>query len=635
MCPQNTDPDIPQDELEEAARLLLHWEGLDKRRRQMPWEWYEPSTPGRKLRNGLTLGRFANQLAFHRSQAIYRLLNPGNGWGKSYSMFQEANAWGRHTNEWAPTPTWPVIMVWFAPSFDQFEIIRTEAEVEIFGPDVKFSDWTYTWPDGSQLFVASFANPKSWKNRMGIPADIIFFDEPPPLNFWEEMTMRRRGRRQTRYVIGATMVEPEHWTEQRLFRPWMEHFKAQGVTTEEDALFAQLSPKYRPHPTTFIWHRGGVEDNPGQKPGDVTHYDDATKDMHPELRRVRRGGGWGNWRGSCIFSAPGIKQLRDELPSQPEPKTGMLVCLPEHDEFGQEARPMITDLAMAQPADLIGRAFGVMEGVDWPAHEGMAKLNIFHPPQDGHTYVIGADFAHARPGGDYDALAVYDKTAQVRAKDGRAVQAATLVGKWGPLFAPVLYGMLRLYKDAFLLGEFQGGGDHVMSQLWHHFDYRYIYIGDKTDEGHLVDAMPVNPQLGWFAHANDIVWTHFRNIVARKAARIACKATIEQMSKVIWAARSSMIGRDGQAAPDSSYKISLSGGGSPDLTIANGYGLWALEKVVHFEKPVPRFPPGSIGDIFQLDKEKPHIYGAKADADRARRSGKRPPPERGGWVSVT
>lgn len=597
---------IDPSDIAQGAQLLSHWEALEKRRSILPWEWYEPSFPGKKIGNGKTLGPFANQLGFHRSPAITRLLNPGNGWGKTFAMAQEANVWGLHLNSWQETPKWPVLMVWFCPSYDQFEDIRVDLESSVFGPHVTYASGVYTWPDGSRLTTASFADATSWRNRMGINVDLILFDEPPPLAFWREMQMRRRGHRQTRFVIGATMTEPEHWTETELFAPWLEHYRAQGVEDETAALLAQDDPRYTPHPTTWLWHRGGVGDNVGQGVNDTAYYEQTTALMHPEERKVRLHGGWGHWRGSTIFDQAGLEYLR--ACSKSRGTMGMLDVV-HIDPATEQQRATGTDVLRSLPAGLVGKTFDLLA----PAIDGL-RLEVWEKPRPGRLYTLGADFAHGRDGGDFDTMCILDRTAMSEG-DGKARQVAEVEGRLGPIGHTLLYTLACWYNTAFIVGEDQGGGSHILPWLWTYYGYTHMYHDRDQTRARPAASQPDNPRLGWHRRANDEVWAYFRQVVMQRSIEFRSPLLVDQMSNLVWAPRSSM--KELSETQDKGVVMKLRNGKSPDRAMAAAYAVFGLTQIHLFPQPVQTFAPGTMGHALGLDKKMPWLAQPGAEANRA------------------
>jgi hypothetical protein len=69
------------------------------------------------------------------------------------------------------------------------------------------------------------------------------------------MLFRRRAKRKTRFIFAMTDTEGDTYVEPMLYQPWLQHHAKLGLTAEK-ALMVQS------HPTTWVWDRGGVADNP-------------------------------------------------------------------------------------------------------------------------------------------------------------------------------------------------------------------------------------------------------------------------------------------------------------------------------------------------------------------------------------
>lgn len=291
---------IAADKVEALFRKLALHRAIEARRAQIPSEWYVPSTPTKER-------PFGNQLAFHRSPHITRLLVPGNGWGKTTAMAAEVNEWALHTNRWQQTPRWPLLMLWFVKLRDQFEMLKAQLIEEVFGRTAVWNPTAraFVWPDGSKLWIGAADQREDWQKWQGVPVDLVCFDEAPPRKLYREMQLRRRAKRKTRYIIAATATTSDSWMEPEIYRPWLEHHQALGLT-EERALFVQS------HPTIFCWSMGGIADNPGADASDLAHYEAVTQAMNPKERKVRLRGGFERWVGDGVFDAAALEAMEAE-----------------------------------------------------------------------------------------------------------------------------------------------------------------------------------------------------------------------------------------------------------------------------------------------------------------------------------
>lgn len=247
------------------------------------------------------------QRAFHKATHAIRFMCPGNGAGKTTAMGIEANWWVRHKHPWQVIPDWPIVAIWVAPQFRQFDILRPQIESECLdaGWHYNGSDNFYEWGDGAKLYVVP--SDRDWTYLQGINPDIVLFDEEPPLKLWREMLQRRRGKRKTRFVIGATATAGVSWMEPELYQPWKDHHRALGLDADR-ALIAQQ------HPHIWCWDRGGIRDNPGASVEDVAWYESRTWSNEKE-RKVRLRGGFENWTGDAVFDQSGVDWLRTRVAS--------------------------------------------------------------------------------------------------------------------------------------------------------------------------------------------------------------------------------------------------------------------------------------------------------------------------------
>jgi hypothetical protein len=264
-------------------------------------------------------------------------------------------------------------------------------------------------------------------------------------------------------------------------------------------------------------------------------------------------------------------------------------------------------LTELRPEDLKGRRFSISEAAELLPAE---HVEIFELPRPGRLYVMGADFAHGREDGDFDAVCILDKTSE-REGDGCARQVAQLQGRWGPVGHTVMYAIHRMYNDAFILGEYQGGGSHILRWLWDYYGVRNIYF--ELDRSKAKPDRPANPRLGWHRGANDAVMAHFRQAVRQKRVALRAESLVEQMTKLIWATKG-RANQDGEREPDERHRMKLIGGGSPDLVMAAAYACFALTQVYDFIPEQPALPAGSMGMEARLHEKLPGLFpvGKKA-----------------------
>lgn len=240
------------------------------------------------------------QLMFHRSRHPVRFLCPGNGWGKTAAIGHELQAWMTHSNRWRDTPRRQISALWFPEDYKQFELLLSTMREKCWG---QLPIWrphhhhSLVWPNGNTLYVAP--KDRSWKKVQGVPIDLVLFDEHFPMALFTEMMVRGRGDRKTEIVIAATMTLGMTWEYKQIYRKWLDHHQAQGLT-EDAAMWTQN------HHSVFCWPKGGIVDNPSMSEEDRRKMDEDIPYSNAKEKLVRTGGGFQDWSGDAVFDADGL-----------------------------------------------------------------------------------------------------------------------------------------------------------------------------------------------------------------------------------------------------------------------------------------------------------------------------------------
>lgn len=236
------------------------------------------------------------------------------------------------------------------------------------------------------------------------------------------------------------------------------------------------------------------------------------------------------------------------------------------------------------------------------------RFAVFKRPHPKHAYVVGADFAHGMTDGDFDAAQVFDRNTTPWE------QVAVLHGRWGETrFHKLLYALLRLYNDAFLVGERQVGLA-TMRHLYDDYFYSYMYF--EKDEGK--GQKPITDRLGHATTANDITLTNLRRVIRDNPKNpqlfIYDGPTLLEIEKMQWQARGAktqqmmLAGRT--IVPDHQLKASAPAKLHDDLVIASALALKGLECVGAFEDEKPAYAPGTFGHL-----DDPEALFKKQDAE--------------------
>jgi len=537
-----------------------------------PSDFYEPHAGG--------------QVQFHRSRSIVRCLFPGNGFGKTRAVGTEVNWWLSHTHPYQPTPRWPVIAIWCCETFKQFKILRTQLETECFDRPFKFNraDHIYTMDDGGQMFLVS--GDSSWTHVQGINPDIVIFDEQPPEALWNEMKMRRRGARKTRYCFAATATQGMTWMHRDLYAPWLKHHQDLGQD-ETRATREQL------HPRLWVWARGGIKDNPGADAGDVDWYESQSFNSDAE-RAVRLGGGFADFSGTPVFD---LQALERQKPNLREGEDGSFVKVPAVNADDPRAVTV---------TERDGRTWRALLAWKAGAPQVGGRVTVFAHPKAGAKYVIGHDSAYGLAKGDFDYAIVLDRET--------GEQVAEAQGHWGDSsWAEVLFGLAWHFNRAFLLGERQVGL-MVMRRLYDelHYDYQYYRRDDSKRSRRQSD------ELGHHRHTGDLTIPMLRGALGRRQNGRLVEPEIVLRSHELWRQlvkfqfRPKREGDELHECHDDDLEMGAPGGDHDDGVLSLGYANRALREVGRFEESEIDWPEGSAGHLFGI---KERLHGKKPDAD--------------------
>ena len=517
------------------------------------------------------------------SKHTYRILVPGNGYGKTTCMAMDADMLMQRDDPYKPEmiPDRPTTAIWVTQKYQQFEVMRSDLE-EIFTPGWKWAEQkhVYVWPNGSKLFVLS--SDSDWTAIQGVQIDAVYFDEHPDRQLWVELLYRRRGKKRTRYMVAATMTQGLTWFVRDQIQP-IEQWAIEHGQTKQQRLRRQE------HPTTFLWDTGGIQDNPSMTEEDFEHYESITAAGEKE-KQVRLFGGYADFTGQAVFDQAALDQQ-----TLYGGESGQLVFVPDEDDA---LRERLIYAAGQQGTEPIGHRFaGVLDRRFWswkanlPLEDG--RITIYEDPleEEEGNYVIGADFAAGLAGKDYDAAVVGRRT-----REGGIVQVAEAHGHWGDIFfAEVLYSLGVWYLEAFICGERQFGLP-ALRRLYDEMGYVYLY--HQRTEGSR--ARRFSDLLGHHRHAGDTILANARLAVKRGDVAIRSEENLTEHQRYQFRPRRSNDTLD-DVSRSEDLKMGAPDGEHDDLVMATAYMIHAAREQVHFEKPQPKYRPGSYGDVFKPD----------------------------------
>lgn len=236
-----------------------------------------------------------------------------------------------------------------------------------------------------------------------------------------------------------------------------------------------------------------------------------------------------------------------------------------------------------------------------PVPDPDGRVEVWTRPRPGRKYVIGADFAYGLEDRDYDAAVVLDPHSDP------PEQVAEAHGHWGESFHRILYGLVRLYNGAFVLGERQVGLP-TLRLLITEYRHGWIYYDRRED----ARGRRLTDKLGYWRDTGDVCIPHLRRAVRDKLVLFRSPTLLEQMGRVMYAPRTSMAPED---CLDKDLRIKLAGGGSPDLVLAAAYAWWACQEVPFYPEGENPFARGSLGQILGHNELLP---GVKPEPARAR-----------------
>lgn len=525
------------------------------------------------------------QIQALQSDHIYRILIPGNGWGKTTCMgldcemlLQRSDPFKPHV---LPKPDRPTDAVWFCQKYQQYEIMRPELE-SMFTRGWKWRDQKkyYEWPNGSRLFLMS--SDSDWTAIQGIELDAVYFDEHPDRKFWVEMQYRRRGTKKTRYMVAATMTQGITWFVKSVIQPWEKAARDAGLTNAQ-------ALEQQPHPRTFLWNVGGIADNPSMGEDDLEHYESIDSASEKE-REVRLRGGYADFTGAPVFWAPSVRAMEKQAQ---EGESGSIVFTPDDDDMLADR---LIRMSNGQPMGHRFSGITYRDYFEWrPGGEVEGgRITIFEPPNPDQqdNYIIGADFAAGLVGKDYDAAVVGVKT-----EDGQTRQVAEAHGHWGDIFfAEVLYMLGVLYFEAFIVGERQFGLP-CLRRLYDEMGYTYLYHQRRED----TRARRFSDLLGHHRGSGDMIIANHRLAIKRHDTLLVSPDAIREHKRYQFRPKNKSDVID-DVARSEHLITSAPAGENDDLVMGSAYLTHGSREVIHFERPKRQYKVGSFGEVMGLEE---------------------------------
>ncbi len=525
------------------------------------------------------------------SSATYRVLIPGNGWGKTTIMARDADMLMQRDDPYKPgcmpEPDRPTMAVWFCQKYQQWAIMQGNVEA-LFTRGWKWHDQKkfYDWPNGSKLFVLS--SDSNWESIQGIELDGVYFDEHPDRKFWNEMMYRRRGKRKTRYMVAATMTLGITWFVIAIIQPWEKMCRKLGFTNKK-ALEEQPDPK------TFVWNVGGIESNPSMGQEDFDHYNSQTT-LSEKERHVRLKGGYADFIGEPVFDLVALDVMDA---GALEGEDGAIVFLPDEDD---DAKAELVERIAG--GDIAHRFTGQLDRELFEWRPGLeletGRITIFEPPleDEDSNYVIGADFAAGLVGKDYDTAMVGRVL-----PDGQVLQVAEAVGQWGDVFfAEVLYALGVMYFEAFIIGERQFGLP-CLRRLYDEMQYIYLYY----QRAEAKNIRRRSDLLGHHRSAGDTIIPNHRLAIKRHDIILVSTEAIGQHKRYQFKAKTKSEMID-EVTDSAKLTTGAPSGEFDDQVMSAAYMMHGAREKIHYTKPKRTYRKGSFGDLMGLEdalNEKP------------------------------
>jgi hypothetical protein len=530
------------------------------------------------------------QLQFHKSTHIIRGLFLGNGAGKTTVVGIEADYWLQHKHpyqEEQQVPKWPIQILWVCQSFQQMGELRKQLEADCLTSGHRYNETKhqYTWPNGGTLTI--FSTDSDWENIQGIPIDLCVVDEECDPKHWTELTMRRRGKKKTRYIIAATATQGRRWMYHDIYVPWLEKHADAGLT-EDEAMRQQL------HPTIWCWAKGGLEDNPLSEhdTDGIKWYEASLVRVNPNMRKVRLKGGFASFNASPVFDIVAVERQQVQH-KDVKGMVGRLVPKSKNDEPG--ARKPVSSTAGVE----ILNPFK-MEYEFFPDNQRTfdGEIIIFERPDPDDQFSIGADFGAGLENRDWDAAVVISQK--------KKRQVARAMGRWGDVnFAWVLFALGWFYNEALIVGERQYGLP-IMRRLYDEWGYvrQYMAAEDESKTG-----VRKSDLLGHARYHGDLIiprmeWALSPLLMDDKGHPLPERGTsviqfvdpilLEQLHEYEWKPRSNKT--DMADASLTNMIMGAPTGKFDDLVMAAAYAVTGWIELPRFRPRSILIKPGSIGE---------------------------------------
>lgn len=557
------DPDCPQPPAWAMQRAARAWEA---RRTHRPSDCYQDFVPGRDPAR-------CYQWQFHRAPHVIRAMALGNGAGKTTAAGVECDWWLQHRHPYLDVPKHRIQVIWVTMKYAQLDMLREQLEAVCLTGGWRWNDkyHKYVWPNRSEMYVVS--NDSDWGTIQGINPDLVAIDEECDARLWRELQMRRRGRKQTKYVIPATPTKGKRWMFTDLFEPWSKHHAAAGLTIEQ-AMVAQR------HPYVWMWPMGGIEDNPIATPDQVDWYERGVTYGSDAERQVRRHGGFADFNTSPVFDRAGLDAI-------------------EHwqrrlNHFGLDGELVVRDRAKWRHRSRPEYEFNPT-GAPWRG----GRITIYELPTDDY-YVCGADFAQGLAEGDFDTACVGR-----RGEDNNCYQVAEAEGRWGtgPMTF-VLYALGWFYNEALIVGEANSMGMACLRRLHDELGYVRLYTRAARPDQRVKRKSDL---LGYHKGANDRVIRRLQWAISPADAASGQRLPprfyprsprlLDQLRR--YELRPRAEGASLADTPENNLTMGAPTGYFDDLVSAAAGAVEGWFELPRFPKPEPAYAAGTAGDLLK------------------------------------